>query len=474
MATTTVTPARRIPGRQHRFDGIRTYLARRPIVPLTLLAVVFAAMAWLRIPSIARDTLWAEDGRNFLQDAVNHGPLASLAFPYAGYLHTIPRIIASITVTIAPVQFWAEAMTAGSCIVAGILAAIVFVCTRDVVPWLPARVVIASLTVLAPLAAREVLGNAANVHSLVLWAVFWMLLYRPRTRVGSIALGVVAVLGAATEIQCLLLLPLVLVHRRDRMRWPMYAGLALGLAAQLFTTLVWPRAHTGNPADSPLSIVYGYLINAAMPLAMPENAIGPVFIATGALVGFAVVAIATASAVYVFIRGRGLHRIAAIGLLFGSFGFYAFDIVNNPQSFYDYAKFSTEQMRTVWLVRYGVVPSMMLAAVVLLAIALAVSRAASRIASLAASPVEPPTALRPPVNRTRIAAYLASALVAAMLLAQFVPQETRRSYGPQWSPQVASAARACEGMPADHVVAIAETITWHVFLTCSTLDSAGG
>ena len=121
----------------------------------------------------------------------------------------------------------------------------VFVCTRDVIPWLPGRVLIAGLTVLAPLAPREVLGNAANVHSLVLWTVFWMLLYTPRTRAGSIALGIVALLGAATEIQCLFLLPLALIRWRDRRRWPMLAGLGAGLAMQLFVTLFWPRGSPG-------------------------------------------------------------------------------------------------------------------------------------------------------------------------------------------------------------------------------------
>ena len=66
---------------------------------------------------MARNTLWAEDGRNFIQDAVNHGPLASLAIPYAGYLHTIPRLIAAVTVSFVPVPQWADAMTAGSCLV---------------------------------------------------------------------------------------------------------------------------------------------------------------------------------------------------------------------------------------------------------------------------------------------------------------------------------------------------------------------
>ncbi len=469
QAVDTIRPA---PG---RVRGIREVLASRASLSVAILAVACALAAWLRIPAVARNTLWAEDGRNFLQDAVNHGPLASLAIPYAGYLHTIPRIIASVTVSFVPVAQWADAMTAGSCLVAGILAAVVFVCTRDVVPWLPGRILIAGLTVLAPLAPREVLGNAANVHSIVLWAVFWMLLYTPRTRAGSISLGVVAFLGAATEIQCLLLLPLALIRWRERRRWPMFAGLAAGLAMQLFVTLVWPRSQSGNPPVEALSIAYGYLINAVMPLVTPQNSIGPVLAATGPVVGIAVLAVIACALAYVLIRGGRVQRITAGALVAGSIAFYSISVISNPNSFYDYARFDRDELAGVWLVRYGVVPSMMLGAVVLIAISLAVARKSSAAERPAVGAVRSAAraARRWLGDRRRFTGGVALGVVAALLLAQFIPQETRRSYGPQWSPQVTAAARQCERLPADYVLHLQETISWHVWLACRTIDPPG-
>jgi hypothetical protein len=113
-----------------------------------------ALAAWLRLPAVARDTLWAEDGRNFLQGAIDSGPVNSLFIPYAGYLHTIPRMIAAV-VELFPISGWAIGMTAGACIVAGVVTVTVFVATRGIIDWMPARVAIASLTVLAPLAPRR-------------------------------------------------------------------------------------------------------------------------------------------------------------------------------------------------------------------------------------------------------------------------------------------------------------------------------
>jgi hypothetical protein len=446
-----------------RIRELGTVLASNAFLSVAAIAIACSVMAWLRIPPIARDTLWAEDGRNFLQDAVDHGPIASLVIPYAGYLHTIPRILASITVTFAPVAGWADAMTAGACVVAGLLAAIVYVCCRDVVPWLPARILVACFTVLAPLAPREVLGNAANLHSLVLWTMLWLLLYTPRTRTGAILLGSVALLGAATEIQCLLLSPLVLLllRWRNRRRRPVIVGFGAGLVLQLVVTLLWPRPPSGHPPVEPLSIAYGYLINAAMPLATPQDSIGPVLAGSGPLVGLLVFAVVAGAFTYVLVRGGTHQRIAACGLLAGSLAVYSASVVSNPNTFYDYARFDRDELAQVWLARYGVVPSMMLAAIVVLATALAVARRSSG------------GARRTLGERRRIAGTVALAVVAALLLAQFIPQFTRRSAGPEWSPQVTAAARSCERLPDDYVFHLRETITWHVWLSCRILDTPG-
>jgi hypothetical protein len=270
-----------------------------------MVAVVSAVAAWFRIPPVARDTLWAEDGRNFIQSALNQGPVFSLFDPYAGYLHTLPRIIASLTVVLTPVTMYAYAITAGACIATGGAAAVVFVCSRDAVAWMPGRFAIAALTVLAPLEPREVLGTAANLHSIMLWMMFWMLLYRPRSRTGSILLGVAALLAAATEIQCLFLLPLLLWGLRDRRRWPLRTGLLLGLAAQVLTTVVWPRAQPGNSPVGVGSILYGYLINSLVPIWIPQKSVGPAMVAGGAPLAVALTVPIIVAAATAFRHGTG-------------------------------------------------------------------------------------------------------------------------------------------------------------------------
>ncbi len=120
-----------------------------------------------------------------------------------------------------------------------------------------------------------------------------------------------------------------------------------------------------------------------------------------------------------------------------------------------------DELARVWLVRYGVVPSMMLAALMVLAISVAVSRrhAGDRRHVLG--------------DRRMLAGSAALAVVAALLFVQFVPQDTRRSAGPQWSPQVTADAQACERLPGTYVFHLDETISWHVWLSCRVLDPPG-
>ena len=438
-----------------RLEGLA---ARHSVLSPMLVGAVFSIAAWLRIPSIARDTLWAEDGRDFLQTAMNQGPMSSLFRPYAGYLHTIPRIASSLIVQFVPVPQYAYAMTAASCIAAGCAAGVVYVCAQPVVHWVPARIVLAGITVLAPLEPREVLGNATNLHSILLWMLFWMLLFRPKNRTGSITFGVVALLAALTEIQSVFLLPLLLYKLRDRRRWPLRAGFVVGVAAQLVVTVIWPRGANRNPAVGLPSIAYGYLINSVVPLWLPQKLIGPALAAGGITLAILLALPLLAAAIFAFVRGSTIQRVAVSGLIVGSVVVYSASVMENPQRFYDYALYTHAQLETVWLARYGVVPSMMLSALFVVAFSTRGRTGAARL----------PNSSRVTRRIAPRAAVLGA--VMALLLIQFVPQATRRSDGPAWLPQVDASAKACATQPDSRRDQLRETIGWKVTIDCGVLE----
>ena len=132
--------------------------------------------------------VWAEDG-GFLQNRLDHGPLVSLFEPYQGYLHLLPRAIVEVG-ALLPLRDYAVAVAGMSCVVAGVVAALVFACSRDVVHGPAARIVLGLVTVLVPTVSAEVLGTTANLHWFLLWLTPWVLLFRPTSARQGWALGV--------------------------------------------------------------------------------------------------------------------------------------------------------------------------------------------------------------------------------------------------------------------------------------------
>lgn len=426
-----------------------------PLVAATILSVAAAAIAWFRLPSIARGTLWAEDGRDFLQDALNEGPVVPLFKPYAGYLQFLPRLIAGATVQLVPVAWYAQAMTAASCAAAGVMAGIVFVCAAQVVRPVPARMILAFLTVLTPLAPREVSGNTANIHSLVMWTMFWILLYRPKTRKGSWFLALVSAAGALTEIQTVFLAPLLLWRWRERSRLAVRAAYIMAAIAQLYVTVIWPRPANTAPKIGIPSVVYGFLINGALPLWLPQKGIGPALAWGGPVLAIGACLPLIAAFVVCLRFGAAEARLTAVGLASAAVLVYTVSVFENPHPYYRYATMSAAGLRSVWLTRYGVVPSMMLLALVPLAAGVLVTRG------------------RPGTPHPRSHRYAASGiaiLLLALLLVQFGPQDTRRSQGPAWQPQIDTLQQECARLPDNATIQVRETLGWHVNVECGRLD----
>lgn len=63
-------------------------------------------------------------------------------------------------------------------------------------------------------------------------------------------------------------------------------------------------------------------------------------------------------------RGSTVQRVAALGVFSGAVIVYCASVFQSPRSFYDYATMSADDLNSPWLSRYGVVPSMMLCALI--------------------------------------------------------------------------------------------------------------
>lgn len=413
-------------------------------------AIVAGFLAWFRLPPLARSTVWAEDGTIFLNDAISGRPAEHLFAGYQGYLQFVPRMVADISVKVVDLQHAAEMVTLLSCAIVGLAAALVFWCARDVVASRLLRIVLASITVLAPLAPIELLGNAANLHWFFLWMLLWVFLYVPRTRIGAILLGVVALVCALSEIQLLFLVPLFLLPRGSRLVWPPRIGLAIGLAAQIVTTLLSPRpSHTGGLGG----VLRNYVAEVVLPNFTANRAMLNELLGPQAFLWEALVVIPFLLALVVGLQcGTRLQRVAMLYLVPGSFVLWVGDAFLNGWggSPVTYAPFQ--------FVRYGVVPSMFMLASLVLVAQILLSR--------------PPAASRRTTGRM-LGLVAVSALLVTMVV-QFVPSETTRSHGPSWQSAIASAQVACRSAPGSALQPITtaprtRTALWRFDIACSRL-----
>ncbi|WP_440708544.1 hypothetical protein [Herbiconiux sp. YIM B11900] len=427
-------------------------------ITLGLLAL---AIGLLRIPPADSDVIWAEDGRVFLAQRLAAGPFQGWFAAYDGYQHLLPRILTDLVVSTLPLASFGLGITIATCVVAGGVAALVYVCSRDAVGWLPARVALALLVVLLPTVTFEVLGDVANVHGLLLWLAPWLVIVRPRGLAGGIALGVVGLLVGLTEIQALVVVPFLLWRLRDRMRWPVRAGLLLGLAGQLLTLPFSARAP--RPAGLPdlASTFQGFVVNAMMMPWIGSGHTAALVVRTGSLIVVPVALLGLVVLAYILWRGTPAQRVAGGLLAFGAVAVWSAGFVLNPNPGFYYSTFDAATWQQLGALRYGIVPALFVGGLVVVFAAVLVGR------------VSPGRAAR---GRTRRLPRIlgVSVLVLGLLLTVWQLRSavsTIRSGGPSWSAAVTDAREACAlpEAPATVEVPILPD-TWTVPIACDTLE----
>ncbi|GAA3653854.1 hypothetical protein GCM10022237_12250 [Nocardioides ginsengisoli] len=344
-------------------------LLRRAAVPLAL-GVLAAAYAWWRVPVAARDRLWAEDGRNFLSGSIAGVPVWK---PYAGYLHVLPRLLTDAITTLVPVGSYAVAVTAASVGVLGLVCALTYVLTADLLDQRWVRVLVSLAPVLLPSGGVEVIGNLANLHGYCLWLAFWIVLHRPTTRRAAALWAVLGLLAALTEIVVLVLAPLLVVGWRDRLRWIPRAAILAGGIAQFVVSRLDPR-RVHDPHWSPIDVVTGFVGQACSAVWTDTGQLASRLYETAGPFGLILLLVPPLLAITLLLwRGDRRHRTLAVALPVTAVLVWSVSIIVNQHAWMDFASWNGE----LWehsLVRYATTGGVYLLALLLCALDLARGR----------------------------------------------------------------------------------------------------
>ncbi|HEV2791656.1 MAG TPA: hypothetical protein VGV69_10195, partial [Solirubrobacterales bacterium] len=208
-----------------------------------VLLVAFLALATVlqlfRVgPGEALDSLWAEDGPIFLADAQDRGFLDALVSPYAGYLVLVQRLVAEVGAAV-PLPDAAAAVALTSCLVIALSGLVVWFAAAGHIrsPFL--RGLLVALTVLCPVAGLEAVVSGTYASWYMLFACFWLLLWRPATTWGAALGGLFILVTGLSNPGIFFFAPLALLRglaARDRRDALIAGAFALVVAIQLPVT----------------------------------------------------------------------------------------------------------------------------------------------------------------------------------------------------------------------------------------------
>ena len=170
-----------------------------------------------------------------LHQSLTEGTIDAVFSPIAKYLVLVPRLIGEAA-TIVPLR---DAPTAVSCLSAlavAISGLVVWLATAGHIRNRGLRAALAVATVLVPVSGLESLDSAVYVSWYMLFATFWVLLWRPATRWGAALAGLFVLATALSNPGVWFLIPLALLRGlayRDRRDAAILGGFALGALVQI-------------------------------------------------------------------------------------------------------------------------------------------------------------------------------------------------------------------------------------------------
>ena len=460
METPTLTLApTEIPRARTTSDVVQRW---SPTAIVVGLVVIGALVSLLRVPWGDHDVVWAEDGNIFLDELLRSGPIQTVFTGYAGYQHLVPRLGTMLVVGLFPLDQFAIAVFTLCSILTGLVAAAVFWLSRDLVPWIWARIALALITILLPLSSQEVLGNLADIHSYCMWLAPWLILYRPRTRLSGWLWAIPMLLCAMTEVQTLLFVALVpfRLRKHDRTGLPVVGALLLGGAIQIVTTLTHPRPSTAAWHGF-ASIIEGWLINTVLPLVFPDPVWEKSFLsAHGVLLPALIVIPFAVASIVALILGTNPQRLLVVTLLLASAAIYSAGATADGSPLFHYSMYTQAWWSGPGLVnsRYGVSSGMMLVATLPVAASIVAVRAWRRPAVRVAAQV--------------VAGLAVAGLTVTMAIAMTHGYSDRHVAGyASWSESVRNAAEGCRNLPLSATAPLPVAPDRVLTLTCEEILS---
>ncbi|WP_117210841.1 hypothetical protein [Allorhizocola rhizosphaerae] len=188
------------------------------------------------------NSVWIEDAQVFLNDALTDTLRHNLFKSLNGYYHIGPRVLAEI-VSLFPVSWSAVLLSTSAALITASYGAIAYTAGGQFIEQWWLRLFVAAPVVLLPLARTQADNDVATLQFPGLYALFWLMLWRPASKTGQVvAVGATAFIAFSSIIPAVLA-PLAIWRLWKMREWfvPLayfagmglhFLGLALGKASR--------------------------------------------------------------------------------------------------------------------------------------------------------------------------------------------------------------------------------------------------
>jgi hypothetical protein len=409
----------------------------------------------------AWDSLYAEDQGVFLFDALARP--WHLLVPFGGYEELVPRLAGQL-ISYLPL---ADAAVPFALVGAGIAALCALFVYHALDGWIRSpglRALAGAALILLPLAPIEIADSAVSSPWYLLAALFFALLWRPRSWAGMTAAALVAFAAASSEILALIYTPLVLLRVVALPRWREHAvtaGWLAGLLVQAPVVLDSYAQHTQRVRHlaRPAGALGFYFHNVALRALGWRVSVRLVEIA--GLNGATVIACAVLAAVFgwaLVTGGRQVRVFVAVALIMG---FIQSVVAATLVAYVIRQPYRSSSFQFEGGSRYATMPIMAMTAAAIVAVDAYLRRQASAEGGE-----------RIPLRRRSPRALAAVAALACVLAAGWLPDyryvTARTSPWGYWQPVAQQMLTACEHSTSGDIT----TWTWEhgtITIPCSRL-----
>jgi hypothetical protein len=217
------------------------------------------------------NSVWAEDGTNFIADAVER-PWHALVSPLNGYFVLLPRLLTAFA-RLFGVGLMPAVMSVQAALVTAALMVFVFRASATALGGVLPRLVACTAMIAGPLYAG-IPNNVATLQFALLYAAFWALLWVPRSRGGQIVALIVVGMAGITTILAALLAPIALLRwylRRDGATTMLVIVLGLGACAQVVPNVLG-LTHRGTTSKPTTDVVWS--LGQYLSYGLPKELLG--------------------------------------------------------------------------------------------------------------------------------------------------------------------------------------------------------